>query len=144
MACEEKKRLANAWLLDPEDHLAARLARDGDPEDTHFEETDTRPPSAGRVNARINTATLSTHRPRFQRMSLQRLRLDVKVTLRPHTARDCTDLGGRQAYAFIRKPYQRCHSAALAGGINPSAPKECGFEHKPVLIDAHTAVADVN
>src|SRR5882762_1108324 len=23
----------DAWLLDPEDHLAARLARDGDPED---------------------------------------------------------------------------------------------------------------
>jgi hypothetical protein len=32
----------DAWLLDPEDHLAARLARDGDPEDLHFEETDTR------------------------------------------------------------------------------------------------------
>ena len=32
----------DAWLLDPEDHLAARLARDGDPEDVYFEETDTR------------------------------------------------------------------------------------------------------
>jgi hypothetical protein len=32
----------DAWLLDPEDHLAARLARDGDPEEIHFEETDTR------------------------------------------------------------------------------------------------------
>jgi hypothetical protein len=31
----------DAWLLDPEDHLAARLARDGDPEEIHFEETDT-------------------------------------------------------------------------------------------------------
>ena len=31
----------DAWLLDPEDHLAARLARDGDPEDVYFEETDT-------------------------------------------------------------------------------------------------------
>lgn len=30
----------DAWLLDPQDHLAARLARDGDPEDVHFEETD--------------------------------------------------------------------------------------------------------
>ena len=27
----------DAWLLDAEDHLAARLARDGDPEDIHFE-----------------------------------------------------------------------------------------------------------
>jgi hypothetical protein len=32
----------DAWLLDPEDHLAARLARNGDPEEVYFEETDTR------------------------------------------------------------------------------------------------------
>jgi hypothetical protein len=32
----------DAWLLDAEDQLAAQLARDGDPEDIHFEETDTR------------------------------------------------------------------------------------------------------
>ena len=32
----------DAWLLDPCDHLAARLARDGDPEPVGFEETDTR------------------------------------------------------------------------------------------------------
>lgn len=31
----------DAWLLDPADHLAARLARDGDPEPVCFEETDT-------------------------------------------------------------------------------------------------------
>lgn len=31
----------DAWLLDPADHLAARVARDGDPEDIHFEESDT-------------------------------------------------------------------------------------------------------
>ena len=31
----------DAWLLDPSDHLAARLARDGDPETIAFEETDT-------------------------------------------------------------------------------------------------------
>jgi hypothetical protein len=30
----------DAWLLDPSDHLAARLARDGDPEKLHFEETE--------------------------------------------------------------------------------------------------------
>jgi hypothetical protein len=30
----------DAWLLGPEDHLAARLARDGDPEPIYFEETD--------------------------------------------------------------------------------------------------------
>ncbi len=30
----------DAWLLDPGDHLAARLARDGDPENVYFEETD--------------------------------------------------------------------------------------------------------
>jgi hypothetical protein len=31
----------DAWLLDPADHLAARVARDGDPEDLYFEETGT-------------------------------------------------------------------------------------------------------
>jgi len=31
----------DAWLLDSQDHLAVRLARDGDPEQVHFEETDT-------------------------------------------------------------------------------------------------------
>ncbi|MBV8233501.1 MAG: hypothetical protein JO329_26285 [Planctomycetaceae bacterium] len=31
----------DAWLLDPSDRLAARLARDGDPEPVAFEETDT-------------------------------------------------------------------------------------------------------
>ena len=31
----------DAWLLDPADSLAACVARDGDPEDIHFEETDT-------------------------------------------------------------------------------------------------------
>ena len=30
----------DAWLLDPADQLAARLARDGDPEPIHIEETD--------------------------------------------------------------------------------------------------------
>ena len=31
----------DAWLLDVTDQLAARLARDGDPEPLHLEETDT-------------------------------------------------------------------------------------------------------
>jgi len=31
----------DAWLLDPSDQLAARLARDGDPEPVHIEENDT-------------------------------------------------------------------------------------------------------
>lgn len=31
----------DAWLPDSEDHLAVRLARDGDPQDVHFEETGT-------------------------------------------------------------------------------------------------------
>jgi hypothetical protein len=31
----------DAWVLDPADRLAARLARDGDPEEVYFEETDT-------------------------------------------------------------------------------------------------------
>jgi hypothetical protein len=32
----------DAWLLDPSDHLAVRLARDGDPESVAFEETGAR------------------------------------------------------------------------------------------------------
>lgn len=31
----------DAWLLDPSDQLAARLARDGDPEPIHIEENHT-------------------------------------------------------------------------------------------------------
>jgi hypothetical protein len=31
----------DAWLLDPDDRLAARLARDGESETIHIEETDT-------------------------------------------------------------------------------------------------------
>ena len=31
----------DAWLLDPSDRLAARLARDGDPEPFHIEENET-------------------------------------------------------------------------------------------------------
>jgi hypothetical protein len=31
----------DAWIVDPSDQLAARLARDGDPEPVDFEETDT-------------------------------------------------------------------------------------------------------
>ena len=31
----------DAWLLDRSDHLATRIARDGDPEPIHIEETDT-------------------------------------------------------------------------------------------------------
>jgi hypothetical protein len=31
----------DAWVLDVTDHLAVRLARDGDPEPIHMEETDT-------------------------------------------------------------------------------------------------------
>ena len=34
-------KTGDAWLLDPSDQLAARLARDGDPEPIHIEETDT-------------------------------------------------------------------------------------------------------
>ena len=31
----------DAWLLDPADHLAARVARSGDREEVYFEDTDT-------------------------------------------------------------------------------------------------------
>jgi hypothetical protein len=44
----------DAWLLDPADHLAARAARDGDPEKIHFEETDTRFAIGWKGNYQIN------------------------------------------------------------------------------------------
>ena len=44
----------DAWLLDPADHLAARLARDGDPESIHFEETDTNFAIGWKGNYRID------------------------------------------------------------------------------------------
>jgi hypothetical protein len=44
----------DAWLLDSEDHLALRLARDGDPEDVHFEETDTQFAIGWKGNYRID------------------------------------------------------------------------------------------
>ena len=44
----------DAWLLDPADHLAARLARDGDPEPIAFEETDTNFAIGWKGNYRID------------------------------------------------------------------------------------------
>ena len=44
----------DAWLLDPAYSLAARVARDGDPEDVHFEETDTNFAIGWKGNYQIN------------------------------------------------------------------------------------------
>lgn len=44
----------DAWLLDPADHLAVRFARDGDPENIHFEETDTSFAIGWKGNYQIN------------------------------------------------------------------------------------------
>jgi hypothetical protein len=35
-----RRRPGDAWLLDPTDQLAARVARNGEPEPVHIEETD--------------------------------------------------------------------------------------------------------
>ncbi len=43
----------DAWMLDPADQLAARLARDGDPEPIDFEETDTNFAISWKGNYRI-------------------------------------------------------------------------------------------
>ena len=47
----------DAWLLDPADHLAARLARDGDPEPIYFEETATN----SRLAERVPTTSIAKH-----------------------------------------------------------------------------------
>jgi hypothetical protein len=44
----------DAWLLDPADHLAARLARGGSPEDIYIEETETRFAIGWKGNYRID------------------------------------------------------------------------------------------
>jgi len=49
----------DAWLLDPVDHLAARVARDGHPEEIYFEEPIRTSLSAGRANT-ASTATFSS------------------------------------------------------------------------------------
>jgi len=43
----------DAWVLDPADRLAARLARDGDPEDLYFEDSETRFAIGWKGNYRI-------------------------------------------------------------------------------------------
>jgi hypothetical protein len=47
----------DAWLLDPADQLAARLARDGESEPLHIEETDTRFAIAWKGRYRIEGPT---------------------------------------------------------------------------------------
>jgi hypothetical protein len=47
----------DAWLLDPSDQLAARLAHDGDPEPIHIEETDTTFAIGWKGHYRIEGAT---------------------------------------------------------------------------------------
>jgi len=44
----------DAWLLDAADHLAARLARDGDPEPIYIEETETNFAIGWKGNYRID------------------------------------------------------------------------------------------
>jgi hypothetical protein len=46
----------DAWLLDPSERLAARLARDGDSEPVHIEETDTNFAVAWTGHYRVNGA----------------------------------------------------------------------------------------
>ena len=50
----------DAWMLDPSCQLAARLARDGDPEPIDFEETDTDYAIGWKVTTALRAAHLST------------------------------------------------------------------------------------
>lgn len=50
----------DAWILDPADHLAARVARDGDPEPVYFEETKTTFAIEWKGNYRIEATASST------------------------------------------------------------------------------------
>ena len=55
----------DAWLLDTGDHLAARLARDGDPEDVYLRKRTPSLPSAGRANtaSMAMPSSISTETP---------------------------------------------------------------------------------
>ncbi len=50
----------DAWMLDPSDQLAARLARDGDPESIEFQETDTNFAIGWKVTTILKVAPSST------------------------------------------------------------------------------------
>ena len=56
----------DAWMLDPSDQLAARLARDGDPEPIDFEETDTNFAIGWKGNYRIEGRRIRLRRPKVR------------------------------------------------------------------------------
>ena len=56
----------DAWMLDPTDQFAARLARDGDPEPIEFEETDTNFAISWKGTYRIEGWRIRVRGPRFR------------------------------------------------------------------------------
>ena len=54
----------DAWLLDPSDQLAARLARDGDPEPFHIEEGEL-PHRGSRIRLQGSRNRTARHHPRI-------------------------------------------------------------------------------
>src|ERR1700694_2988773 len=59
----------DAWILDPSDQLAARLARDGDPEPIDFEETDTNFAIDWKGNYRIESRAFASTDRKFGRVT---------------------------------------------------------------------------
>ena len=72
----------DAWLLDPSDQLAARLARDGDPEPIHIDETDTTFAIGWKGHYRIEGTGIhlrrSRHRPNKHHLRISDASIDAR------------------------------------------------------------------
>jgi hypothetical protein len=95
-------RTGDAWLLDPTDRLAARVARDGEPEPVHIEETDVAFAidwkghyriEGGRIHLRRSQYPPNQNHPGIPDASTRtrRARLKFQIFLaRPYLGRTCT------------------------------------------------------
>jgi hypothetical protein len=99
----------DAWLLDPSDQLAARLARDGDPEPIHIDETDTTFAIGWKGHYRIDGPAFiyvdrdnrtNKHHPRISDASIDahRLTLKFQIFLASLTESECRGLCRQESY----------------------------------------------
>ena len=97
----------DAWLLDPEDHLAVRLARDGDPEELYFEETETNFAIGWKGHYR-RFANIITY-PKHRITNATSESINAKIQWVKYTAR-----GFRNKQHFINAIYFHCGGLDLA------------------------------
>jgi hypothetical protein len=90
----------DAWLLDPSDQLAARLARDGDPEPFHIEENETTFTIHWKGRYRIEGAAFV-----YQGCLPLRLRAADRKASEPCSTRDC---------CFVQQRRRPCEPIAVS------------------------------